>query len=356
MGDAPQRTTLVGIQYLRALAALLVLVAHARNPRPWLFNPLTGWDFTAGVEIFFVISGVIMFAAARDDSPLEFARRRVIRVVPLYWLATLSFVAWLAYRDLDLPSGRDLALSLLMIPHESESYTGHIWPVLVPGWTLNYEMFFYGVFALGLAVRRVAAFSMGALVLAVTAGFVLSPDQAVLKTYTSPILLAFLAGLIIAWARDRVAGFDRAWPLAPLGAVVLAAHFTPWVLLPKLAVIVASGALVAGVMALETRLRDRPVRPALALADASYAIYLFHTLVLAVVYWRGKPLPLDGWPQFLVLMALGIGLSIAVGLAIHRWLERPLLRKLNRLGRPGPRTASSSRAPDGGAAASQARS
>jgi exopolysaccharide production protein ExoZ len=351
MGEAPQRTTLVGIQYLRALAALLVLVAHARNPRPWLFNPLTGWDFTAGVEIFFVISGVIMYAAARDDAPIEFMRRRIIRVAPLYWLATLSFVAWLALRDLHLPSARELVLSLLMVPHHSETYRGHIWPVLVPGWTLNYEMFFYGVFAVGLAVRRVAAFSMGVLILAVVAGYVFSPQGAVLKTYTSPILLAFLGGLAIAWARERLTGFHRAWPLAIAGALALGAHFTPWVLLPKLAVILASAALVAGVMALEPRLRTRPVRPFLTLADASYAIYLFHTLVLALVYWRGRPIPLDGWPQFLVLMALGVGLSISAGIAIHRWLERPLLKALNRLGRPSLPPVS----PTSTEAASQAR-
>ncbi|MBK9440000.1 MAG: hypothetical protein IPN53_01320 [Comamonadaceae bacterium] len=35
--------------------------------------------------------------------------------------------------------------SLLFIPHYSASFPGLVWPLLVPGWTLNYEMCFYAV-------------------------------------------------------------------------------------------------------------------------------------------------------------------------------------------------------------------
>ncbi|HEY8615795.1 acyltransferase [Phenylobacterium sp.] len=347
MGVTPQRSTLLGIQYLRAAAALLVLLAHARNPRPWLFNPLAGWDFTAGVEIFFVISGVIMFVTAREAQPLEFMRRRVLRVVPLYWVATLAFVAWLAYRDLEPPTGRDLILSLAMIPHEGSLHRGMVWPVLVPGWTLNCEMFFYGLFAVGLAMKRVMVFTSAALLLLVAGGLLLTPADPVLKTYTSPLLLAFFSGLAIAWLRERWAGFASAWGLGALGAGLLAAHFSPWAHLPKLGLIAASAALVAGVMALEPRWAQRPSKPLLALGDASYAIYLFHTLVLAVVSWRCKTMALEGWLQFLTVVGLGVVLSIGAGLALHRWVEKPMLAALLRVGRPR------ARAPQLEAAASQ---
>jgi exopolysaccharide production protein ExoZ len=351
MGKASERSTLVGIQYLRAVAALLVLVHHARNPRPWLYNPMTGWDLTAGVEIFFVISGVIMFVAARHETATAFATRRVLRVVPLYWIATLTWVAWLAWRDLDLPTTRDLVLSLGMIPHEGSLHPGIVWPVLVPGWTLNFEMFFYGLFALGLAFRRVMAFTATALVVLVGLGYLFMPDDPVLKTYTSPMLLGFLAGLGAAWARDRFpAAYRHAWPLAPLGAALLCAHFTPWFSLPKLGVMGASALLVAGVLALEPVFARRPRKPLLALGDASYAIYLFHTLVLAVVSWRCRSLGLDGWAEFATVIGLGVVLSVAAGLAVHAWVERPMLKGLLRLGRrPAPRPGISA-----GPAASQA--
>ncbi|MCR5877749.1 acyltransferase [Phenylobacterium sp. J367] len=333
MEHAPQRNTVVGIQYLRAIAALLVLVHHARNPRPWLFNPLKGWDFTAGVEIFFVISGVIMLVAARDERPADFMRRRMIRVVPLYWIATLTWLAWLAWRDLDLPTTRDLLLSLGMIPHEGSLHPGIVWPVLVPGWTLNFEMFFYALFAVGLAFRRVMAVVPAALLLLVGAGYAFSPDDPILKTYTSPLLLGFLGGLGVVWLRERSPAFARAWPLALVGGGLLCVHFSPWFSLPKVAVIGAATLLVAGVMALEPLIARRPSKPLLALGDASYAIYLFHTLVLAVVAWRCRTMDLEAWPQFLTVVGLGIGLSVAAGLAVHYWIEKPMLKGLLKLGR-----------------------
>ena len=75
------RQSFASVQYLRAVAALLVVLHHARSPKPWLFNPLE--DFmggTTGVDIFFVISGFIMFTAARSEQVGTFVWRRLVRV------------------------------------------------------------------------------------------------------------------------------------------------------------------------------------------------------------------------------------------------------------------------------------
>ena len=91
-------------------------------------------------------------------SPADFARRRIRRIVPLYWLATLfsATVALVAPSLLkstvfDLPH---LAASLLFMPWSNPADPSTITPVVVPGWTLNYEMFFYFVFALLLPLSR----------------------------------------------------------------------------------------------------------------------------------------------------------------------------------------------------------
>ncbi|MCR5874617.1 acyltransferase family protein [Phenylobacterium sp. J426] len=130
------------------------------------------------------------------------------------------------------------------------------------------------------------------------------------------------------------------WP--SWGALGLAVHATPLLDLPKLWVVASSAALVAGALAFEPMLRARRPRLLELLGDASYAIYLFHTLVLAMVMWQGRKLALEGWPQFLVLMAVGCGLSTLAGVAIHLWIEKPMLKVLLRLrlpGLPGPRRA-----------------
>jgi exopolysaccharide production protein ExoZ len=78
------------IQYLRAFAVLLVIFHHARNPKPWLHNALQSYTSgEAGVDIFFLISGFIMFTAARNEHYSDFLKRRVIRIMPMYWLATM---------------------------------------------------------------------------------------------------------------------------------------------------------------------------------------------------------------------------------------------------------------------------
>ncbi len=336
MAPSPRAPTLISIQLLRAVACLMVLLHHARNPKDWMFSPLTGWDFTTGVEIFFVISGFIMYAAARQEAPREFMRRRIIRIAPLYAIATLVWALWLGFHGLPVRDLGHLAMSLLIVPHANPTHPSLIWPVLTPGWTLCYEMFFYILFAAGLATRRLGLMTAGVILPLVALGFAFDPQGAIAHAYTAPILLAFLAGMAIAWAHER-ASFARAWPLALVGAAALAAHATPWAELSKVWIVAASACLVAGAVALEPILRTPRLSGLRAVGDASYAIYLFHTLVLAQVLWTGHALRLTGWPQFLLLLGAGMTLSIAAGLAVHRWVERPLLRVLLRLGKPRPR-------------------
>ena len=108
--------------------------------------------------MFFVISGFIMVYVSRNFSgpggAADFAIRRVIRVVPLYWLFTGVFVALLLFwpsifSTLKL-SARHTAESFLFIP--TVNNVGDYYPVLGVGWTLNYEMYFYAIFAVLLLV------------------------------------------------------------------------------------------------------------------------------------------------------------------------------------------------------------
>ena len=133
---------LQSIQILRGLAASAVLAFHAAQR--------SGHSFTigaAGVDVFFVISGYIMWSVMRDGpSPRSFLTRRLARIVPLYWAVTLAMVAFSAVPGA-LPNlqltWRHVLLSLLFVPHAAPD--GAVFPVLVPGWTLTYEMFFYAI-------------------------------------------------------------------------------------------------------------------------------------------------------------------------------------------------------------------
>ena len=183
------------IHYLRGLAALLVVFHHSIIQLAPVRDHYAHVEFgQAGVDIFFVISGFVIYlsnAKGRLGSG-EFLKRRIIRIVPLYWLATLAVVAvavvaprFFATTTL---TAQDVAQSLLFVPAYSAAFPGQIWPVLVPGWSLNYEMFFYLVFAVGLLVarERLLLFLVATLGILVVAGLLLDPQPRALEVIHGP--------------------------------------------------------------------------------------------------------------------------------------------------------------------------
>ena len=152
------------LQAVRALAASLVVADHAllqiSDTSPENRISHLAWALgDAGVYVFFVISGFIMVHISwenfgRRTAPADFLWRRLVRIVPLYWLATL---AAMAYHRVSVTHGAhagwsDLICSLTFIPYSGDDGGWH--PILPQGWTLNYEMMFYAVFTLGLALPR----------------------------------------------------------------------------------------------------------------------------------------------------------------------------------------------------------
>lgn len=323
MNQAP-RGTLYGIQYLRAFAALAVVLFHAAER--------TGHNFAigaAGVDVFFVISGFIMWVVSerRPVSPARFVAERLRRIVPVYWLATAVMVAGGlagAFPNLVLTAGH-AAASFLFVPMRSPS-SGEIWPVLVQGWTLNFEMFFYLVFAVslwlprGLRLRAVAALFVALVLL----GQVYDGGSAAIEAFTRPIILEFVAGMILGqlWLKGRVATSVFAAAFVAAGLCGFAAIW--WFGLPfdervcgPLAVL-----LVAGTVSLEAQGAIRRLAFPAFLGDASYSIYIWHTFVISVVTKAGLILDLDA-RLVLVLAAVG---GAAGGIAAYLLLERPLLR------------------------------
>lgn len=305
---SPPQQTLSGIQYLRAAAAIAVVLFHAAEK--------TGYHFAigaAGVDVFFVISGFIMWvvSARREPTPLQFLRARIRRIVPVYWLATAVMVAGALgglFPNLVLSLEHVLA-SLFFIPARSPS-NGGIWPVLVQGWTLNFEMFFYVVFAGTLLLPRAWRLpAIGALFgLLVIAGTLFVPDNAVLLSFTRPIILEFVAGMVIGelWLKGKVP--SPAMGLA-LIALALSGFATIQVAgLPFDALVCGplAAALVVGVLALEAGRRIRFVPVAVVLGDASYAIYLWHTFAISVIAKVGASMGVPAPAVFAAAVLAGI--------------------------------------------------
>ena len=326
---------LEGLQALRALAALAVVVFHAgRYVAGGL--PEAAWRWGEfGVDVFFVVSGfVMMVAVPRGAGWREFARRRAIRILPMYWLATLSMaVLVLAAPQLfvaALVTPAHFVLSLLLVPHYSPAAPGEVVPLLVPGWTLSYELYFYLVFALflragdGLRVAGATAVLLALFLL----GRVL-PPSAGSEFLGQPLVFEFAFGLAAgaAWRRGWRCPPRLAWPLAALAAALLVATATPAWRVPT-----AGVAGLAMVWALTSvGMRGRIGAMLVALGDASYSLYLLHPFVVGAVWVAWQRIGMTGTPGALGFTAVCLVSAAATGWLAWRLVEAPVTRSLRRI-------------------------
>jgi len=304
---------LLSIQTLRALAAYAVLLFHLR-----VFS--LGF---AGVDVFFVISGFIMGTIGVHEAPATFLRRRIVRVVPLYWAVTLG-ICLLSLIPHIMPLFRfslsDIVCSLLFIPYVND--LGQVWPLVVQGWTLNYEMFFYVVFAACLLTPRPRIAAIAVLVLLALAGLAIRIKGPLSETYTSPLLLEFASGLLLSWF-NPVRGRALALVAMALGAIgfILMSFYgdlaVPGFTRP-LFLGVPSYLLVAGALALELAGHWPTIPLARLMGDASYSLYLTHGQIVRLIDRVA--------PSALIAVVAGLILPALFALAVYRLFEKPVTR------------------------------
>lgn len=330
-----QHQLLEGVQYLRGIAAMMVVFHHARHEFGGAMSITFGGR---GVEIFFVISGLVMMystqggqlaagAALRDRmaGAMLFWKRRIARVVPLYWIA-LFLSATLAYRT--ALTDPILLQDAFFIPHWNRVHPDQIWPTLVPGWSLNYEMFFYFLFGLSLLLGRFSIVSMAAVLLGLCLlGFVAQGQSAAFHFYTAPVMLHFLAGVLLYYPvehlRQKLAWQPPRWSML----LLLLAGFAALAVLPQRmgngALLLSSSVIVFAAIFLFDGVRLPLLR---LLGDASYAIYLFHVLALLMVTEVLASTSLAAVTPWEVMLrfAIYLGVSGIVGVLAHLAVEKPM--------------------------------
>jgi exopolysaccharide production protein ExoZ len=354
MMQTKPRPRVESLQILRALAATLVLFSHsAREVAPLVSETLPGFALQKGgqfgVDVFFVISGFIMVYVTMGNPKSQptagnFLIRRGIRVIPLYWIFTtltvvMSFMAGGSKNHSDTGWKYILSSYLFWPARRSD---GHVTPALGVGWTLNFEMFFYVVFALGILAFGRNAWRGAAIALAslVIFGMFLPHEYSPVWYFTRPILLEFLAGIVLAlvflsgrrlhWAL-ALAMSGAGWVWWYLGTSVPdpADTYMRVVMWGVPAMLIVFGFMLSSVPV--DSLLPGPLRRLLVkVGDCSYSTYLIHMFVVRtgmIVIDRVAP-GLRAYEVVCVLLLATV--ATAVAYVCHLFLEKPLTAALDR--------------------------
>ncbi|WP_416066702.1 acyltransferase family protein [Rhizobium sp. ZK1] len=344
-----QRGKLNSIQVLRAVAALIVVLSHSIRaytinppgymqglPQSWLSAPWFRDGMALGVDIFFVISGFIMVYVSRDHAegkkkPTDFIVQRVERIYPPYIVATLILmclmIAWSRSIPAEFSAWRIFA-SLTLIP--SFDAAGTVQPILGVGWTLSYEMYFYFMFALALAVgkRRYLPVLMTGIVAVWLIATIISSPSALGIFFSSPIVFEFLFGCCIGhlYLNKRLPALPI-FILAPaVATMAVASYYHEADTLPEVLRVIYWGIpaaiIVAAVLPVKAEgwLGDKFAR----LGDASYSIYLIHIVVIYHILSRIYP-KLIGWGFVTFIdeaVAITAVVAVIAGIAFHLVVEK----------------------------------
>jgi peptidoglycan/LPS O-acetylase OafA/YrhL len=324
----------LGLQILRITAACMVLFEHSGfYVSERLDTHFAYWKQGAsGVVIFFVLSGFVMiYSSAKLMNDANgwkiFAERRVVRIVPIYWIATsIKVIALLLSTGYILHTQFSVVKAIesyLFLP--AFNAEGHITPVLAVGWTLNFEMFFYFLFTLALFLRVSVYKFVGGVLAVLSLGAIFRQDNwPAVSVYLNPIVLEFFYGMVIAKICLSGKHIPKyfALPLLALGFFGLLASWPLSMQVLHLLQGISAALIVYSMASIEDSLTRIP-RFVLYLADASYAIYLYHEFI-------GPVVPIVLMKLHLVYpwlsIAVSVILSLGAGCLIHLLIEAPITK------------------------------
>jgi len=351
------RGKIATIQGLRFIAASSVVIDHTIGQlvQKQVMDhhaEQIGWHIgMMGVWTFFVISGFIMIYAEHGnfgspDGAIAFVQKRALRIIPMYWIITTVYFLVGKHGA----SMRDIVASYAFFPISVEP--GHLMrPILPQGWTINYELFFYVIFAISMlfSLSRGIGLNIAAFLLIVLCGTFITPLSAIedpittAAFLTNPIILLFLSGVIIGFLL-------RKYKLPPYVTINITFQGA---LVASIGLFFAAGCLfyflglnypmntysrmlfwpiAICIVAICTRaeFRESKINSVIVLlGDASYSVYLSHAIVLWAM-WRAIG---DYITQhnFVLYLVAGLGMANISGLLLYMAVERPLTKRLRHI-------------------------
>lgn len=280
-----------------------------------------GW---LGVDFFFVLSGFIIYYSTSElertwKSARHYVVQRTVRVYIPYLPISIALV--LVYYYGNVGNGRHWSIlsSLTLLPSSLP-------PALSVAWTLQHEIVFYTIFAVGFFFNRLLGVMCCWAVAIVVTSFLIVPIAQPWAIVFDRINLEFLFGMLAAVVFTK--GYARN---SVIPYIVSATALYAWFIVSadrsnSVLVGLAMAAAVVPIVYQDTLISRKYHKYLLLLGAASYALYLVHNPLISVtsriaakIYWLSNP-----W----IALTFSIGASTVVGIAYHLWFERPATRSI----------------------------
>lgn len=314
------RGKLENVQHLRGFAAIIVIFEHTLHRSEWygqtapFLRSLQGWGLS-GVDVFFVISGFVMVYSQlhAPKTAVDFLTGRLIRIVPLYWILTLSLALTVAtvpniFRTLNF-DGFYVFVSLLFVSQATLAQA----PFIDVGWTLEWEMLFYVLFATTVAAKTPER------QFAIMSGLLLTVAIALDRLFVLEFALGMIAAHMMVQCNLRAYG-----PLIfVIGALALISDMYLELPVDRLLVWGMPAFLMVLGAATSAQIANKFCS---YLGAASYSIYLVQVASIPVFYKFSSQFLPDVQGDLLAVTC--VAWSVITGCVLYSSLEKPIILAL----------------------------
>jgi len=291
------------LQILRAFFALVVVVRHVLyelslfdNNNSELLDFYQVLHFgSIGVDGFFVISGFIMYYVHSDDFlkpsiSFKFLLRRFLRIAPLYWILTSLTLLIMLFFPSSVNDGKEINIphvlaSYLFVPWENS--IGLHYPPLAPGWSLNFEMYFYLIFSLFLFFPKKYFVTGISLIFFISVLFNQKViDFPILNMITDPMLIEFLLGIFIGIMFRKKYLSQKPILLVLISIIIVSLNIFIRVdhEFRLFSYGIPSALLIFSLLCLENKFKIKFNRFFMFLGTISYSLYLSHVFSYKLIY------------------------------------------------------------------------
>ncbi|MBS9881890.1 acyltransferase [Vibrio alginolyticus] len=320
------------LQVLRGVAAWAVVYHHymqifynfeSSNYIGEIFSQRGGF----GVDLFFVLSGFVMFIAATRSSvnAKEFFLKRLFRVFPAYWFFTalllLFTVAMPEAFESSLYDFKTILYSIFFIPHAHPSGVG-IYPFLTVGWTLNYEVAFYTILSFCIFLNKKYAIHFCAGIVLILPIALMGSESQSLSVINSFRMWEFLFGIYLGWlfkCFSFIQQVSRVWGVLLLVfSVVILSGVLGYGLIHKA---IAATMIVTACILLNDffNTRTKIASFMIQLGDMSFSTYLCHVIIIKIaLYFSGNSLGF--YSEITVLTAISV-LVYYISFISYKYIE-----------------------------------